>query len=83
MLPMLLRITRSRDANTAYFSRIISKSQTSVSTTLDRKARQMKSELVELHLPGAHSASVSKPIKAPGQLAVRGYTFTTVRGARR
>jgi hypothetical protein len=57
--------------------------QTCVTTTLNRKARQMKSELVELRFPGGHSASVSRPANAPARLAARGYTFTTVRGAGR
>jgi len=80
---MPLHSACGRDANTAYFSQSISKSQTSVTTTLDRKARQMKFELDELHFPGGHSASASRPTEAPAPLAARGYTFTTVGGARR
>ena len=41
----------------------------------------MNSELVELHLPGGHSPSVSKP--APARIAARGYAQTTEGGAGR
>ena len=43
----------------------------------------MKSELVELHLSGAHSASASEAIEALARLATRGYTFTMAGGAGR
>jgi hypothetical protein len=43
----------------------------------------MKSELVELHIPGRHGATVSRPAEAPARLAARVYTFTTIGGAER
>ena len=43
----------------------------------------MKSELVELHLPGGHGAAVSRPTEAPARLGARVYTSTTVRGTAR
>lgn len=55
-----------------------SKSPTSVTTTRNRKARQMKFDLVGLHFPGGPSAPASGPAHAPARLAARGFTFTTV-----
>jgi hypothetical protein len=43
----------------------------------------MKSESVELHIPGGHRPAVSRPAEASARLDARVYTFTTVRGARR
>jgi hypothetical protein len=43
----------------------------------------MKSESVELHLPGGHGAAVSRPTEPATRLGARGYTFTTEGGARR
>jgi hypothetical protein len=43
----------------------------------------MKSELVELHIPGRCGATVSSLAEAPARLAVRAYTFTMVGGAGR
>ncbi len=80
---MLLHMTCGPAAKTAYFSRIISKSQNSVTTTLYRKARQMKSELVELQVPGSHEHSVSGATQVPARQATRGYTFTMAGGAGR
>ncbi len=80
---MLLRSTCACYANTAYFSTSISKSQTSVTTTRNRKARQMKFELVESDLPGRSSVPAGRPTQAPARLAARGYTFTTVGSAGR
>ena len=43
----------------------------------------MKSEKVELHIPGGHGATVSRLAAAPARLSARVYTFTTVGGAER
>jgi hypothetical protein len=43
----------------------------------------MKSELVELHIPGGHGLAVCRPTAAPARLDARVYTFTTVGGAQR
>ena len=80
---MLLRTTCGQDADTAYFSRTISKFQMSVTTTLNREARQMKSELVELHVPGGDVASGNAGADAPAWLKTRGYTPTIAGGAGR
>jgi hypothetical protein len=41
----------------------------------------MKSELVELHFPGARVGAVSRSAAAPARLDARVYTFTTLGGA--
>jgi hypothetical protein len=43
----------------------------------------MKSEMVELHLPGGHSTSVGRPAEPVARLAARGYTFTMAGGVGR
>jgi hypothetical protein len=43
----------------------------------------MKSELVELHIPGGHGPTVSRPAKASARLDAQVYTFTTLGGAER
>jgi hypothetical protein len=43
----------------------------------------MKSELVELHFPGACGAAVSRSAAAPARLDARVHTFTTLGGAQR
>jgi hypothetical protein len=43
----------------------------------------MKSDLVELHLPGGHSVSESRATEAQARLATQGYTFTMAGGTGR
>ena len=43
----------------------------------------MKSELVELHIPGGHGLTVSRSTAAPPRFDARVNTFTTLGGAQR
>jgi len=43
----------------------------------------MKSELVELHIPGGHGLTVSRSTAAPTRLDARVHTFTTVGSVQR
>lgn len=78
-----LNKVRVKDANPSYSSRISSKSNTSVTTTNSREAKQMNPESVELHLPGGHGPLAGRATQAPAQLQARGYTSITEGGAGR